>query len=53
VILLHDMTDSSVEAALSIVDRLQAQGFRFVTVTQLARLKGITVEPGREYCRFG
>ena len=52
VILLHDMTDSSVEAALSIVDRLQAQGFRFVTVTQLARLKGITVEPGKEYCRF-
>ena len=53
VILLHDMTDSSVEAALSIIDRLQAQGFRFVTVTQLARLKGVNVEPGKEYCRFG
>ena len=53
VILLHDMTDSSVEAALSIIDRLKAQGFRFVTVTQLARLKGITIEPGKEYCRFG
>lgn len=53
VILLHDMTDSSVEAALSIIDRLQAQGFRFVTVTQLARLKGVTIEPGKEYCRFG
>lgn len=53
VILLHDMTDSSVEAALSIIDGLQSQGFRFVTVTQLARLKGVTVEPGEEYCRFG
>ena len=52
VILLHDMTDSSVEAALSIIDRLQAQGFRFVTVTQLAQLKGVTIEPGEEYCRF-
>ena len=53
VILLHDMTDSSVEAALSIVDRLKAQGFQFVTVTELARLKGITIEPGKEYFRFG
>lgn len=53
VILLHDMTDSSVEAALEIVDRLKAQGFRFVTVTELARLKGVTIEPGEEYYRFG
>ena len=52
VILLHDMTDSSVEAALEIVDRLKAQGFRFVTVTELARLKGVTIEPGEEYFRF-
>lgn len=52
VILLHDMSDSSVEAALSIVDRLKAQGFRFVTVTELARLKGVTIEPGKEYYRF-
>lgn len=53
VILLHDMTDSSVEAALSIIDQLKAQGFRFVTVQELARLKGITIEPGKEYSRFG
>ena len=52
VILLHDMTDSSVEAALEIVDRLKAQGFRFVTVSELARQKGITIEPGKEYFRF-
>ena len=52
VILLHDMTDSSVEAALSIIDRLKAQGFRFVTVQELARLKGVTIEPGREYYKF-
>lgn len=53
VILLHDMTDSSVEAALSIIDRLKAQGFRFVTVSELAKRKGVTIEPGREYFRFG
>lgn len=52
VILLHDMSDSSVEAALAIVDELKAQGFIFVTVSKLARLKGRTVEPGKVYTRF-
>ena len=52
VILLHDMTDSSVEAALAIIDHLQAQGFQFVTVSELAKQKGITIEPGEEYYKF-
>lgn len=53
VILLHDMSDSSVEAALAIVDRLLNQGFRFVTASQLAEEKGISPQPGVNYCRFG
>ena len=52
VILLHDMSDSSVKAALDIVDKLKSQGFRFVTVSELARLKGVTVQPGKVYQRF-
>ena len=52
VILLHDMSDSSVKAALAIVDKLQAQGFRFVTVSELAQAKGVTTQPGQTYCRF-
>ena len=35
IILLHDYYDSSVEAALKIVDILQEQGFEFVTVEEL------------------
>lgn len=35
IILLHDYYESSVQAALEIVDRLQAQGYRFVTVDEL------------------
>lgn len=35
IILLHDCYESSVEAALDIVDRLQAQGYKFVTVEEL------------------
>ena len=53
VILLHDMSTSSVQAALAIVDTLTARGFRFATVSQLAAEKGVRLEPGKRYCRFG
>lgn len=52
VILLHDMSASSVEAALAIVDELTAQGFTFVTASQLAELRGVTIQPGHVYLRF-
>jgi peptidoglycan/xylan/chitin deacetylase (PgdA/CDA1 family) len=52
VILLHDMCDCSVDAALAIIDKLTKQGFCFVTVSELARRKGITVKPGVVYSRF-
>lgn len=52
VILLHDLSDSSVDAALSIVEKLQGEGFRFVTVSQLALLRGITPQPGETYRHF-
>ena len=52
IILLHDMCDCSVDAALAIVDKLQAQGFRFVTVSELAAIKNISPQPGKTYCRF-
>lgn len=52
IILLHDMSDSSVEAALYIVDTLQNQGFRFVTVSQLAQIRDETIQPGKTYSRF-
>ena len=35
IILLHDLYQSYVEAALGIIDRLKAQGYEFVTVDQL------------------
>ena len=52
VILLHDMCDSSVDAALSIVDKLQQWGFRVVTASELAALRGIRCLPGQTYFRF-
>ncbi len=35
IILLHDASKSSVEAALAIIDRLQKEGYEFVTVDKL------------------
>ena len=52
VVLLHDMTDSSVDAALAIIDHLQAQGFSFVTVSELAKLRREEVKPGAVYTCF-
>lgn len=52
IVLLHDMSTSSVEAALDIVDVLQGQGYRFVTVSELAKLRRIRIKPGQMYKSF-
>lgn len=52
IILLHDLSDSSVDAALAIVDKLKKDGFHFLTVSQLAQRKGITPQPGKTYRCF-
>lgn len=52
IILLHDMTTSSVQAALDIIDTLQQQGFRFVTVSDMARLRNVKIKPGTVYAKF-
>ena len=52
VILLHDMSDSSVNAALAIVDQLRSRGFTFVTASRLAQLRGTRLRPGKIYTGF-
>ncbi|MDD3346757.1 polysaccharide deacetylase family protein [Oscillibacter sp.] len=49
IILLHDIYPTSVNAALQIVDALQAKGYWFVTVEEMLRLNGITPEAGVLY----
>lgn len=46
VILMHDIYQASVEAAIRIVDALEEKGFCFVTVEQLMARQGITPEAG-------
>ena len=49
IILLHDIYPTSVEAALQMVDALQAEGYWFVTVEELLLLNGVTPQPGVMY----
>ena len=49
IILLHDIYPSSVEAALQIVDALEAEGYWFVTVEELLELNGIQPQAGAMY----
>ena len=52
IVLLHDMSTSSVTAALAIADALMEQGFTLVTVSQLARVRNIRPKPGQVYPCF-
>lgn len=49
IVLLHDIYPTSVDAALRVVDRLEEQGYWFVTVEELLWLNGVTPEAGRMY----
>ena len=51
IVLLHDFYPTSVQAALEIVDRLQAEGYAFVTVEELFRIEGVTPQAGTLYAR--
>lgn len=52
VILLHDMKESSVNAALKVIDRLQSEGFVFVTVSELADLAETKLSGNTAYYGF-
>ena len=49
IILMHDIYDTSVDAALRIVDELLDRGYCFVTVEQLMDLRGVQPENGALY----
>ena len=46
------MTVSSVQAALDIVDVLKDQGYEIVTVSELVKLRGVNLKPGKTYTSF-
>ena len=52
IVLLHDMSDSSVKAALDIVDVLLEKDYEIVTVSRLVRIRDVKLKPGQMYNRF-
>lgn len=52
IVLLHDMTDSSVQAALDIVDALMRQNYRIVSVAELVQIRRVKLKPGQVYTSF-
>lgn len=52
IVLLHDLYDSSVDAALAFIDRLQSQGYEIGTVSQLAASRNVSLQSGQIYQKF-
>ncbi len=52
VILMHDLFEATAIASQTLIPSLQAQGYKLVTITELATQYGYTLEPGVEYYDF-
>ena len=53
VVLMHDIHEWSVKAAIRMIPDLIAKGFKLVTVSELAEAKGKTLQSGNAYYYFG
>ena len=49
IVLMHDIHQWSVDAALRLIPDLMEEGYKLVTVQELAQAKGITLEDGQVY----
>lgn len=52
IILMHDIHEWSVEAAIEVIPQLIERGYQLVTVSEMAAARGITLEPGITYFNF-
>ena len=52
VILMHDLYESTVDAMAIIIPELKALGYELVTISELAEVKGYTLEEGKAYTDF-
>jgi len=49
IILLHDLSETTADAAFRVIPALIRRGYQLVTVTELMYYKGIAFEPGKVY----
>ena len=52
IVLMHDLRQCTVDGVSRAMDTLADRGFAFVTVSELAAIKGVTMEPGEVYTDF-
>ena len=52
VVLMHELYNSTADATERIVPELTARGFQLVTVSELAAIKGVGLNPGQIYYSF-
>lgn len=52
IILMHDLNRRTLDALPGIIRQLKSRGFTFMTVSELAADKGVTLIPGESYCRI-
>ncbi|MGI6095721.1 MAG: polysaccharide deacetylase family protein [Lachnospiraceae bacterium] len=53
IVLLHDIHETTVEAACQLIPELVNRGYKLVTVSEMAREKGITLDAGTVYSYLG
>lgn len=52
IILMHDIYDTTVDAVPIVIDELRKDGYDFVTVPELAKIRGISLQSGTAYYNF-
>lgn len=52
IVLLHEHYTTTAEAVEYLIPTLLEKGYRFVTVSELARCQGVVLENGKQYSRF-
>lgn len=50
--LMHDIYATTVDAVAGIIDDLRAQGYEFLTISELAAARGVTLQNGVTYYNF-
>lgn len=49
IILMHDIYPTTVEAVPTLIDTIRSAGYEFVTISELAKARSVTLSPGTVY----
>ena len=52
IILMHDIYPTSVEAVPRLIETLRQNGYEFVTIPELAEMRGVSLQNGTAYYNF-